>query len=308
MPTAPDTTSLYHSSDGCRRAMDTYDGLLRQMAVPYETVWVETPHAVTHVLSAGPADAPPVVLWHGLDASAPTWVAQINTLARHYRVYAPDVPGSMGKSAPVRFDRKGNDYGRWMAETLDALGIKQAHMIGISNGGWLILKLANAAPDKIRGAILISSAGFVGASFRLVFKMLPNLLVAPLLSPEARARRFAAVMGAPGVPVAEQDMDMFRVLLSDFQYEQAPGALTDTELRALTAPTYLLMGEHEAAFSPQAVIRRARAVLPNLCAAEIVPGVGHGMITENPAEVNRRLMEFLGTRSIVSLLKQENPL
>ena len=86
---------------------------------------------------------------------------------------------------------------------------------------------------------------------------------------------------------------MFTVLLGHFKYEPAPGPLKDEELRCLTAPTYLLMGEHEAGFPPAAVIRRAKATLPNLVAAEIVPKVGHGMITEDAEGINQRLLRFL---------------
>lgn len=289
----PDNSILYKSPIGLKKAMDAYNRLLQSLNVPYEMRFVATPSATTCVICAGPADAHPVVLWHGLDASAPTWAAQINALAPKYRVYAPDVPGSMGKSAPVRFDRKGKAYGDWMADTLDALNIERAHMIGISNGGWLILKLATVRPAKIASAILMSSAGFVGARLGLIWKMLPVVALGRFLSPEAQAIRFARAMGSPVVPVAPQDLEMFTVLLGYFKYEQAPGPLSDADLRCLTAPTYILMGEYEAAFTPAAVIRRAKAVLPNLVAADIVARVGHGMITENAEGVNQRILGFL---------------
>src|SRR5205085_1131983 len=95
---------------------DAYDRLLDLLTVPYETCFVETPLGITHVIAAGPSDATPVFLWHRLVASGPTWGAQINALAPNYRVYAPDMPGSMGKSAPIRFDRKGTAYGQLIFE------------------------------------------------------------------------------------------------------------------------------------------------------------------------------------------------
>lgn len=294
MITEPDNSSLYKSPAGYQLAMRAYGRLLDLFSVPFETCFVETLLGVTHVISSGPLDAAPVVLWHGLDASAPTWAAQINTLSLRYRVYAPDVPGSMGKSAPVRFGRTGQDYGQWMAYTLEAMKIERAHMVGISNGGWLILKLATVQPDRIASAVLMSSAGFVSASMRLVTRMLPILLLGKFLSPEALAARFVKAMGAPGLTPAPQDLEMFTMLLGHFKYEPAPGRLTDRELSCLTAPTYLLMGEHEAAFPPAAVIQRAKTILPNLVSAEIVPKVGHGMISEDTEGVNQRLLSFLG--------------
>src|SRR5262249_20297590 len=122
-------------------------------------------------------------------------------------------------------------------------------------------------------------------------KMLPVLLFTP---PERRGARFLQVMGAPGIAPAQQDLVMFDILMQSFHYEQAPGPLPDDGLRRLTAPTYLLMGEYEAAFDPKAVMRRAQAVLPNLVKSEILSGVGHGMITENPVVVNERILRFIG--------------
>ena len=69
--------------------------------------------------------------------------------------------------------------------------------------------------------------------------------------------------------------------------------MRDDELCCLTAPTYLMMGEYEAAFNPQKVIQKARAILPNLIKTELIPGVGHGMIGEDPETVNQHLIDFL---------------
>ena len=41
------------------------------------------------------------------------------------------------------------------------------------------------------------------------------------------------------------------------------------------------------------VVARARALLPNLRAAEILPGVGHMMNLEKPELVNARILRFL---------------
>src|SRR5262249_49278989 len=74
--------------------------------------------------------------------------------------------------------------------------------LGISNGGWLILKLAGVAPELISSAVLISSAGFVRPRWQLIFNMLPVLL---FTRPERRGARFLQVMGAPGIAPAQQD-------------------------------------------------------------------------------------------------------
>lgn len=292
--TPPDNAVLYRSAEGYRRTMALYDRMLGQINVPYSTQFVATGAGPTHVIQAGPAEAPAVFLLHGMSANAVTWVPQINALAREYRIYAPDMPGCMGKSAPTRIARAGSAYGVWLAEVLDGLGVRAAAFIGISFGGWLTLKLAGVAPDRIASAILISAAGFVPMSNKTLLKMLPRLLVMPFVPLDRRARMFLDVMGAPGYQPTAEDLELFGLLLSAFHYDQrAPDPCADAEVARLRAPTALLYGEHEAGFNPPAAISRARRLLPRLVRAEIVPGVGHGMIGEDIPRVNGLLLELL---------------
>jgi pimeloyl-ACP methyl ester carboxylesterase len=69
--------------------------------------------------------------------------------------------------------------------------------------------------------------------------------------------------------------------------------MSDEEIRKLTAPTYLLMGQYETAMNPYKVIERGVELLPNVVIAEIVPGVGHSMIHRQPDLVISRVLNFL---------------
>jgi 2-hydroxy-6-oxonona-2,4-dienedioate hydrolase len=290
----PDNTPLYRSADAYLRTMSLYDRMLGQITVPHTTSYVETQAGATHVIQAGPQEAPPVFLLHGMSANAVTWVPQINMLAREYRVYAADMPGGMGKSAPTRIERTGGAYGRWLANVMDGLQIPAASVIGISFGGWLALKLASVGPDRIVSAMLISSAGFVPQSNKILLKMLPRLVLMPIVSLERRAQMFLDVMGAPGYQPTSEEVELFGLLLGYFKYDQrAPDPCTDAELACLTAPTTLVYGEYEAAFDSAAAIQRARQRLPNLVHCAIVPGVGHGMTGEDTPRVNGLLLDFL---------------
>lgn len=293
MITPPDTRSLYKSPDGHRRALEVYEWMCQLITVPYHSVWIDTPVGATHVLCAGHEDSPPLVLLHGQGASAPTWSAQINLLAQHYRLFVPDVPASMGKSTATRLPRAGTAAGEWLSATMNGLHLENAHVAGISNGAWLIFKLATVAPHKIRSASLLSAAGLVRTSLRLMRKAMPMLMLGPLLSPQRKAQIFAQIMGVPGTPTPEEDLRMFTILLSDFRTEPTPAPLPTHELGCLTAPTQLLIGEYEAAFPAPRVTHQAQAVLPNLRHTEVLPNVGHGMITENAPLVSARIHDFV---------------
>jgi len=70
-------------------------------------------------------------------------------------------------------------------------------------------------------------------------------------------------------------------------------AFPEADLRKLDAPTLLLVGQHEIFYKPEVVLAKANKVLPNLRAAEIVPGAGHAMHADHPDVVNARILKFL---------------
>jgi pimeloyl-ACP methyl ester carboxylesterase len=286
----PDPMKYYRSADGYRQAMAFYDSAFLGMKASYESTFVETRHGRTHVIVSGKKSGPPVVLFHGLSANPTMWILQIEALAKTYHVYAPDTIGQMGKSAPVRLPEHGPGYGEWVADTLDGLGIKQASLIGSSNGGWLILKLAAVAPHKIKSAILMSTAGITRGSLlgRLAWRLAPKLPI----SPKAVEMGLKLVL-PPGMTPDPTTQALSDLMMSHFRLEQIPGALTDAEMKKLTAPTALMMGQYDLGFPWKSVIERALRVLPNLVSAEVVPGTGHGMNADKPAEVNQRLLAFL---------------
>jgi len=280
---------LYRSVDAYQRMQSFYDSQLALLQVPYQTRYIDTRHGKTYVLTAGDPANPPLVLWHGMNANLVTWVPQINLFATRFYVIAPDTVGDAGRSDPRRLDRKSPAYGEWAADVLNALNIQRAHMIGISGGGWMILRLATFAPEVLRSAVLMSSAGFFPISNMILVRVLPWLLFS---SPENAARRFLKVMSPPNFPITQEAVTAF-VLLMPFKAQTGLYVFTDDEIRQLNAPTMLLMGQYEATCDPHKVIERARRLIPNLCRAELVPGVGHGMTGENPDEVHRRIFAFL---------------
>lgn len=223
---------------------------------------------------------------HGLNANLTSWVKWKPALDSDYFVYAVDAIGAMGKSAPSRPAKKGTAYGEWAAEAVQGLGLGRANMVGASNGGWMIGKLASVAPELIGSAVLMSSAGFMPLDYRDAARMLPRIL---FKSPDEMARQLLAMVSPPDAPADP----FFRLIMeSGFRSEQMAPALRDEEIERLTAPTYLLMAQHEASFNPYRAIKRGLRLLPNVIAAEIVPGVGHSMVHREPDGVITRVTSF----------------
>jgi pimeloyl-ACP methyl ester carboxylesterase len=286
-----DGSILYKNRTAYDAAMAFYDSQLARVTMPHQTCYIETRHGSTHVLTAGTPDAPALVLWHGMNANLTSWAPQINFFAQQFYVIAADAVGNSGKSDPRRLDRKSLAYGEWSADVLAALNIQQAHHVGISGGGWMILKLANVAPHTIQSATLISSAGFKPITLKIIFKMLPHML---FNTPENSARRFLKIMSPPGYDIPESDIQGFAHLFN-FKSERSIPVIPDDEIRCLTAPTMLLMGQYEVTFDPRSVIECAQQLIPNLVRAEIVAGVGHGMTGEKPDMINEKILNFIGS-------------
>lgn len=285
-----DNSILWKNQDAYRRMQSYYDRQLAKIAVPYESCYIETRHGKTHVLSAGNPQNPPLVFWHGMNASILGWINEINAFAEDYFVIAADCPGDTGRSAANRMNRKTMQHGEWANDVLKALNIQSAYHVGISGGGWLTIKLANVAPETIKAAVLLSTGGFINVDMKILFKMLPAMMVTPS---DKLAEKFIKIMGVPNREPDPEELETFE-LIFNFKSERGVPALPDEQLRKLSAPTMILMGEYESAFKPaEKVIERARKILPNLVSAEILKGVAHGMNGENPALVHAKIREFL---------------
>ena len=285
-----DNSNLYRSPEGYREVMACYEASLRRLTVPYDERMVQTRLGETQVLVAGAKSGRPLVLFHGWNTNAGGWWPQINGLALSCRVYAPDTIGQAGKSAPVRPSVHGPAYGQWAADVIEALGLRQAHVAGGSGGAWLILKLADVAPARIRSAVLLGPAGI--APIRLAFA-LRALAIGWLRPSEATPFELARLVNPPPLKRDEDHIRADAPYSLYFKSQLPPPTLPDRALRRLVAPTLLLVGRHELIFNPQAVMARARRLIPNLVAAELVEGAGHDLTYNQPDWINLRILRFL---------------
>jgi pimeloyl-ACP methyl ester carboxylesterase len=100
------------------------------------------------------SDSPPVVLVHGLGVSSRYFIPTARLLAREYRVYAPDLPGSGRSARPRRIldiDGLADALAGWMRAT----GLADAVLVGNSLGCQTIAALALRHPDLVRRAVFI---------------------------------------------------------------------------------------------------------------------------------------------------------
>jgi len=116
----------------------------------------------------GSESAPCLVLNNGVIMNAATsWVFQTPTLSKHYRLVQYDCRGQ-GQSdhpdSPYSMDMHADD----LAELLNHLNIREAHIAGISYGGEVAQIFAIKYPNKVRSLILADTVSEVGPELCLV--------------------------------------------------------------------------------------------------------------------------------------------
>jgi pimeloyl-ACP methyl ester carboxylesterase len=143
-------------------------------------------------LEAGPPDAPPVLLLHGLGGTNASMLPLLPDLARDHRVIAPDFPGS-GASAAPRWRYRASELAGWLQAFQEAVGAAPATIIGNSLGGRVAIEAGLCNPDSVARLVLLCPA----PAFRrmrhfvpLVRLLQPGAVVTPYPMPHR-----AVVMG-----------------------------------------------------------------------------------------------------------------
>jgi len=278
---------MFKTPEGQARYFAAYDATLALWAVPVESFAVPTRFGDTHVNACGAKDAPPLVLLHGAAVSSTMWYPNVAALSRAYHVYALDTIGEMGKSVSTRPITKPLDFADWLSDVFDGLRLEQAHVAGLSAGGFLALQLALSAPARVATLVLLSPVSLLSIRPQFYFRVAAAIFV-PFLSAQVRQKLALGIFSPAVAPAIKQVMTP-----NDFRYQMfLPPVFTDGELRQVKAPTLLLFGEREVIYAPQTALTRARNLIPNI-EADIISGAGHALNFDQPEIVNQRIMEFL---------------
>lgn len=249
---------------------------------PMDSRVIDTTFGVTHVLLAGPVDAPPLVLLHGALASSAHALSVVPTLADRYRVFALDVIGQSPLSAENRPDVNGNAYGEWALACLDALALGRTAVLGVSWGGFVACRLAVVAPERITALSLVVPAGIVsGYGWEPVVKLALPMLLSRIVPSRRNFERFAEAQLTVRDPLwVDYLVDALQAFRMDFR---APRNLSDDELAAFGVPVQVIAAERDLMFPGARLLERARRVFPNLRSTEMLAGARHSPSTEPEA-------------------------
>ncbi|KAJ3338951.1 hypothetical protein HDU93_008850 [Gonapodya sp. JEL0774] len=107
-------------------------------------------------IEVGPSDAPAVLFLHALFTGAVMWESQISALSGEFRCIAFDARGHGNTPATSPFTT--TDIVNDAIALLDHLSIKNAALVGNSQGGWLALEMALKCPERVTAISLISTS------------------------------------------------------------------------------------------------------------------------------------------------------
>ncbi len=253
---------------------------------------------------------PPLLLLHGLGASGFSWRDNLEPLARHFRVLAPDIPPHGRSPAPLDGDYRIEALVQGVKEFLDRRGLSRTAVAGNSLGGGLALLLARDYPEMVSALVLLAPAAALNRIpwifYPLRFPGL-GLITASLLGPWMLpwAMRFmyyrrdritkAAVAGYAG-PYREMRRRLALRRLCQ-SLEIWPLARVEAMLRDIHQPALLIWGEKDRVL-PVSQAPWIQARLPG-AGLIILPEVGHAPQEEVPDAVNKLIIDFLG-RSLIN--------
>ncbi|GAA4887280.1 alpha/beta fold hydrolase [Streptomonospora salina] len=251
-------TEIYTSPAGERELQRHYRTALDSWPVPAEHLRIPTGQGETFVLACGPQDAPPVLLLHGSGANATAWSADITELARRARVYAVDVIGEPGLSAPARPPLDSDAHARWLTEVQDRLGLTGAAVVGMSFGGWLALDLATRYPERVRRLVLLCPGGL---GRQRTAKILLNTALR-VFGAWGRRRSVQAMTGLSATEAPATLETVERTFAHFRPRTETLPRFSDQDLGRLTMPVSAIVGQRDAMFDSRQSARRLRDRAP----------------------------------------------
>ncbi len=283
---------VYSSPEMQAEHMKIYDAKVEQWPTPYEDIYVDTSWGTMHVIASGPEDGPPVLLLNAAAMSAWSWVYNVGALNEHYRTYAIDTLGEVGKSElndPTKYPPNGKAYADLHVEISDALGIEKAYVVGASFGGYMATSYALYYPERVEKVALLGPMGMTPETAKTALKIMFVQLY-PLKPIQNNTVKWA--LGDDPYVLKETE-DWFRIVLTDtVPRESRPVTFTPAQLQSLEVPVLLVIGTRDALTGDPEAVKALANNTPDI-QIEVLDS-GHLIGVEHAEKSNELILEFFG--------------
>jgi 3-oxoadipate enol-lactonase len=251
---------------------------------------IETARGWIGSVETGSGDETPIIFLHGVGSDKSVWRPQLEHFGKSRRTLAFDYPGYGESDLVPNATRDG--FAAAMLAAMDALGMGEAHVCGLSLGGIIAIAMHSAAPDRCASLVLADSFAVhpqgqaiydrsIAASHDI--RALAEARVGALLVSEDPAIRSEVVETMAAIDPEAYRVGARAVWLAD-QHERAA---------AIRAPTLVICGEEDA-ITPPSLSEELVSLIPG-SKLQIIPGASHLANLDKPDEFNAAIDGFLAT-------------
>ena len=257
----------------------------------------KTPGGTAYTL-IGPAEAPVVVMIHGLGLNRDCWQWTTPALSDHFRVLCYDLYGH-GQSAPPPETPNLSLFANQLAALLEDCEIKTATLAGFSLGGMIARRFAQDHPRRTTGLVILHSPHkrSTDAQDAILRRVAQARREGPQSTVEAALDRWFTADFRQANPdmmdivrgwVTANDINVYhtiyRVLAEGIDEIVAPSP-------PISCPTLVITGDEDYGNGPE----MTHAIAAEIKGAQsvILKGLRHMALAEDPAAVNTPLLAFL---------------
>jgi 3-oxoadipate enol-lactonase len=222
------------------------------------------------------------------------WDPQAATLGERFRLLRYDLPGHGNSPAPPGAYSLA-DLGRELLEVLDALGIEQALLCGLSIGGMISMWVAAHAPERVKALVVCCTSAHIDptGSYRERAALVREQGIEPVV--EGALARWVSPGFAQREPAVVARLRDALLRCAPAGYAGCCDALAEMDLRedltSIAAPTLVIAGAQDPATPPEH--GRLIAELVRGARFELVPDARHLANIEQPRAVGELISGFL---------------
>jgi pimeloyl-ACP methyl ester carboxylesterase len=245
----------------------------------------------------------PLVFCHEFAGSMDSWRLQVGFFSRRYRTIAYNARGYAPSEVPADAALYEQDHQvATLLGVLDALGIKKAHVCGLSMGAHTVLNFALAHPDRCL-SVVAAGAG-TGSADPVLFRK-ESEERAELLEKGGMTAMDSYLSGSTRIRFRHKDPNGWEEFARLFMAHDAQGSANtlrgfqgrrptlytrEEAFRTLQVPVLVVAGdEDDPCLEPGLFLKR---VIP-ACGLALIPQTGHACNIEEPAAFNAVVAEFL---------------
>lgn len=283
--------SIYRSEASKKAVLDLYDRQIAQLNIPYKDIYVDTSLGKTHLVECGKPDGKPLLVFHGGNSTTSYNLKYCSFLLPHFHIYAVDIIGHPGKSVERELSSHGQDYGKWAAEVIKALGFEKMACFGESFGGGVLVKTMCVAPELVERSMLVVPAAIKNAPLYKSMNMAFPMMMYWMTHKEKWLVKCFLPITLTEEGITEDFLATARCSIDHVKIKAAmPQDESIESLSRYKNPVFVMATEKDQMFPAAGVLPQAKKVWKQ-CKTYMMKGRGH--LHELTEEEKQMIVEFL---------------